>query len=155
MGQLLAHVWTTIKILIGLVFLVFVYTCASMMSGAADSAPGTKPQGAVPTATPAVAATATCSPGSFNITTGRSSSEAGLARISASVTNNGTAACGVQIKLATFDATGTLLQAEDFWPASVRNIMPGATEHFSHSIPANRALATYSLTAIAAREWRQ
>jgi len=69
------------------------------------------------------------------------------------VTNKGASACGVQLKIVTFDAAGAPLEAKEFWPASVRNIAPGGSEHYTYFVQFDSAMKTFDLRAVSAKAW--
>lgn len=75
--------------------------------------------------------------------------------IVAKVTNTGTRACGVQVKASSFDKGDSLLDTNDGWPASVRNIAPGASENFTMHLRGDRPASRFTVVPIDAREWRK
>ena len=48
------------------------------------------------------------------------------------VANNGTNACGFQLKVSTYNKSSSAIETKQFCPANVRNIAPGTKENFSY-----------------------
>ena len=96
---------------------------------------------------------APCAAKSFMVKNINSKNQYGKAVLTATVTNNNKTACGVQIKSSSYDKNGVLIDTNDFWPASIRNIDPGASENFKTQLRADRAAKTYDLVPIDTRVW--
>jgi hypothetical protein len=74
-------------------------------------------------------------------------------KFTGTVTNNGTEPCGVQLKVSTYDRNGEVIETADFWPASIRNIEPGARENFWYFVRHDKAAKTYDAVVIDAKGW--
>lgn len=148
--------WNIIRTLIALFVLYSAYRCAQI-SGMADT-PGERADAqrtSAVTSAPIEAAQPACSPSVFTVKGEKFRREYDNLRFTATVVNGGSMACGVQLKISTYDKAGDVLDTKDFWPASVRNIAPGASENFSYFIRYDKAATNYDIVPIDARVWRQ
>lgn len=148
----LSTIWTTIKIVVALVFGLVVYRCASVTSQVADSV--STPM-AKSNSSPARLAATACSPKDFTVSGVKFRREYENLTFTGTVTNSGSGACGVQLKVSTYDGQGTVVDTSDFWPASIRNIAPGAKENFSYFVRYDKTAKTYDVNAIDAKEWKR
>jgi hypothetical protein len=73
----------------------------------------------------------------------------------ATVANNGNTACGVQLKVSTYDGQGAVVDTSDFWPASIRNIAPGGKENFKSYLRYDKSVKKYDMVVISAKEWKR
>lgn len=100
------------------------------------------------------AAHAGCSPESFVVSEPRfRQTLPDVIAFTGTVTNKGSLSCGVQLKIVTLDGAGAPLEAKEFWPASVRNVAPGQSEHYSYFVRFDPAMKSFDLRAISARAW--
>jgi hypothetical protein len=95
-----------------------------------------------------------CSPKDFTISGLKFRKEYKNLTFTGTVTNSGAYACGVQLKVSTYDGQGAVVDTSDFWPASIRNISPGAKENFSYFVRYDKAVKTYDVSTIDAKEWK-
>lgn len=98
-------------------------------------------------------ATTRCSPRDFKVSVLKFRKEYDKHKFTGTVTNNGTQPCGVQLKVSTYDQNGEVIETADFWPASIRNIEPGARENFWYFVNYDKAAKTYDAVAIDAKSW--
>jgi hypothetical protein len=112
---------------------------------------------AVPSDTAAAVSSLTikpsCDAANFIVKNIKSRREYDHAIFTATVTNTGPTACGVQLKASTYDKAGAVVNTSDFWPASVRNIEPGANENFQSFLRFDPAVKTVEIVPISARVW--
>lgn len=131
---------------VGAIFLVIVFrTCSSLNERAAPVAGATL--------VPSLPAKPPCDAASFTVKNIKSRREYDHAIFTATVTNTGSTACGVQLKASTYDKAGAVVGTNDFWPASIRNIEPGASENFNSFLRFDPAIKTFEITPISARVW--
>lgn len=131
---------------IGAIVLVVAFrTCTTFNERATPSA--------VVTATPSISAKPACDAASFVVKNIKSRRQYDQAIFTATVTNTGSTACGVQLKASTYDKEGAVVGTNDFWPASIRNIEPGAAENFQSFMRFDPAVKTFEITPISARVW--
>jgi hypothetical protein len=142
-------IWTAAKLFVGLVVLIVVYRCTQAM----DSAQERRSESA-PASLAAAAPSPKCAPTAFAVSGEKFRREHGYIFVTATATNSGKVACGVQLKFTVFDKAGSPLASQDFWPASVRNIAPGAAEHFTYQLRFDAGAATYEIRPIDAKAWR-
>lgn len=144
-------VWLAVKLFVGAIMLVFIYTCTQVVTRdrVSDAVPASPVSG-----TSAVAPTG-CTASDFKVSGEKMRPEGGRFLLTATLTNHGSIACGAQLKLTSFDKSGAVLATTDFWPASVRNISPGVAEHFTYHLEQGPEAATYEVRVIDARPWNK
>jgi hypothetical protein len=70
------------------------------------------------------------------------------------VKNIGSIAQGVKLQMIQRDTAGRVLDEDEFWPASDRNIAPGETEPFARPLlNVDPTMATVELRIVEARPW--
>lgn len=69
------------------------------------------------------------------------------------VTNRGTASCGVTLEASSFDASGRLLDTEEFFPADTSNMAPGSQERFKNLLKYHPAAVRFQIVPVRARRW--
>ncbi len=107
------------------------------------------------TITPAPSApTATCSAADFRVDGTRGRLNRHVFVVTGTAVNNGALACGVQVKVSSYDAAGVVLDTSDIWPASVRNIAPGASENFSYQLRGDVLATRFDVVPISAKTWQ-
>lgn len=112
-------------------------------------------QGAFP---PSSAQTASFEPplistSDFEILSTSSRWEYGRLIVVGEVQNLGRVPAGVKLEAIARDENGTLLDSEEFWPASIRNIEPGETTGIEISLTKNTNVAKYEVRVIDVTQW--
>jgi hypothetical protein len=72
----------------------------------------------------------------------------GISMLVGEVKNIGSIAQGVKLQVIQRDAAGRVLDEDEFWPASDRNIAPGETEPFTHLLIKDPTMATVELRIV-------
>jgi len=133
LGKTVSRTWTILKVFTALVIGLVVYQCTSMynrVGDASNSAVATSNSpGATSNSTSRVPTTG-CSRADFAVSELKWRREYDNLNFTGTVSNNAATGCGVQLKVSAYDAQGAVIETQDFWPASVRNIDPGAKENF-------------------------
>ena len=138
-----SSLWTGIKVGVAAIFGLLVYQCVSITQVADPlNSPAALAKVTVPTAAP------TCSPQHFSLSGLKFRRERDFIYLTGTITNNGSQACGVQLKTSSYDSKNTVVDTSDYWPASIRNIEPGAKENFSHMVRYDGVAKTYDVVAI-------
>ena len=150
--SLLTKFWTATKITIALIFGLAIYRCTSVVNQISESTP--TPLSSTSTATK-IPSTQKCASGDFTVTGLKFRREYDSLAFTGTVTNSGNLHCGVQLKVSTYDSKGAVVDTSDFWPASIRNIAPGAKENFSYFIRYDKSSKTYDVVPIDARQWNK
>lgn len=138
----LSTVWTMIKVIVAIFFGLVVYRCASVTSQVTESV--NPPASAFEQRLPRTAAPA-CSAKDFAVSGIKFRREYDSLAFTGTVTNGGSIACGVQLKVSTYDDQGAVVETSDFWPASIRNIASGAKETFSYHVRYDKAAKKYEV----------
>lgn len=148
----LSAAWTAIKVVVALFFGLIVYRCASVTSQVADSvsAPAVRSNAISSQASPRG-----CTAKNFSVSGLKFRREYDSLSFTGTVTNGGSLACGVQLKVSTYDDQGSVVDTADFWPASIRNIEPSAKENFSYFVRYDKTAKKYDVIAIDAKEWKK
>ena len=107
------------------------------------------------TSKPAQVASQACSAKDFEVSGLKFRREYENLSFTGTVTSRSSNACGVQLKVSTYDAQGAVVDTSNFWPASIRNIAPGAKENFSYFVRYDKTAKTYDVLPIDAREWKR
>lgn len=94
-----------------------------------------------------------CRASDFTVKNTKSRREYDNTILTATITNNGSTACGIEVKASTYDKSGAVVETKDFWPASIRNIEPGAGENFQVYIRADSIAKNFDLVPIRAKVW--
>jgi hypothetical protein len=149
-----SKVWTGVKILVALFVGLAAFRCASLMNERNQAATSIDEARRISSNTPSTPSRAACNPASFVVGEVRMRREYEFLILSSTVSNKGQIACGVQLKASIFDASGAVLDTRDFWPASIRNIPPGADEAFQYNLRDMKGMKTYELRPIQAKQWR-
>lgn len=73
----------------------------------------------------------------------------------ATLENNCTESTGVQIKITSYDKSGTPISTKEWWPASIRNIPPGS---YSFSLDQylnyDPSITSFSVTPVDITQWK-
>ena len=98
-----------------------------------------------------------CDPELFNIISQRATLDQGYMRITGTVRNLNTMACGVQLQAVFYDAKKQQTGTDEGWIASIQNIAPGATYSFTMMAAPWQVNGgkSYTLKPIAAKQWTQ
>lgn len=157
MTSILSRIWLLVKIFVSLVFFWIVYQCTSPFYQKYDT-PKKKEALGVAVAESVNGITSgplPCSPRDFTVKNINTREEYGRIVLTATVINNSaTSACGVQLKASTYDKSGAVLDTSDFWPASIRNISPGASENFSTRLLRHSGREkTFDVVPISSKTW--
>jgi len=102
----------------------------------------------------APALAAKCSPFDFMVSDTSAHEKYGILVVVAKVTNHGALACGVEVSASSYDKSGSLIDTNNAWPASIRNIEPGSSVNFTIHLQAHRRAARFDVLPNDAREWR-
>ena len=146
----LSTVWTVVKVVVAVFVGFVVYQCTSLTNrSAAVYGPQGTPASPDSTATPP----RTCSPRDFTVSALKFRKEYDTLTFTGTVTNNGSFACGIQLKVSTYDSAESVIETKDFWPASIRNIAPGGAENFSYFVRYDKAAKRYDVVSIDAKAW--
>ena len=146
----ISTIWTAVKVIVAVFVGFVVYQCTSLTNRppAVDG-----PQGTTASPTAKVLLPQSCSPRDFTVSALKFRREYDNLNFTGTVTNNGTFACGVELKVSAYDSAESVVETKDFWPASIRNIAPGAAENFSYFVRYDKAAKRYDVVPIDARAW--
>ncbi len=145
-----SQAWLVTKLLVGALMLFIVYQCTSRMAGVADAVGPTTVQSAAP---PTTQVKPRCAAGDFTVSGIKTRREYDFIVFTGTVRNGSALPCGVQMKASTYDKAGSVVDTQDFWPASIRNIAPGASENFTYMLRYDKTASTYDMGPIDARQW--
>lgn len=155
--SVLGRIWLAAKLFVALIVGLMAYQCGTVMNRVSSSESSPPLAGAAP-ATPSAARSPTpsaprCTASDFSVTALKFRKDYDSLRFTGTVTNNGALPCGVQLKVSTYDASGAVVETTDFWPASIRNISPGAAENFSYFVRFDSNAKRYDVAPIDAKAW--
>lgn len=69
------------------------------------------------------------------------------------VRNVGGRPAGVELQVIARDASGRVVDVATFWPASTRNIRPGASYGFRHQVTRERSAVRFEVQVVGTQEW--
>ena len=143
-------IWTAIKLVIALLFGLVVYQCTSLANRTPTADRPKDTMAAPPDKAPYQHR---CAPQDFTVSALKFRREYDTLNFTGTVTNSGALACGVQLKVSTYDGAESVVETKDFWPASIRNIAPGAAENFAYFVRYDKSAKRYDVVPIDAKAW--
>ena len=151
MKSLMSRLWIAAKLAVGLVVLITIFRCTTMTNERAEKQSDATPANLQQPITKSMP----CSAGDFVVKDVKTRHEYGNIIFTATVSNNSAAPCGIELKASTYDKSGAVLDTANFWPASVRNIAPGASENFKTALRYDREASDYDIVPINSKAWHQ
>lgn len=132
--------------IIGAIFLIAVYQGCSLINKNSTQTPRSVSSFVAKAPNP-------CQATNFTVKGLRSRRDHDYTILVGTITNDGAVACGVQVKVSVYNKDGEVLQTKDPWPASIRNIAPGAGENFEVFMQFDRNIKSFNVVPIDAKAW--
>jgi hypothetical protein len=90
---------------------------------------------------------------SFRIVSYHGNWDGDTLRVIGEVKNAGTVAAGPQIEVIARDANGVLVDSQQFWPMSIKNLPPGLSCGMNYAITTDRRAKSLEANVVAVEVW--